>query len=177
LSRSGRDSDAPAGHADSATLAVRLHEQLRRRGEPYRIAFVSEPTCWTEAPETQKTLATQRRRWERGLGETLWRHKRMLWNLRYGVVGMLALPYFLIFEFLGAVVEVFGIVIVIVAVLLDAVSLSFLFAFMLVSTLVWIHLSFSGILLEEYAIRRYTRGMISRGSSSTHCWRRSGTAR
>jgi cellulose synthase/poly-beta-1,6-N-acetylglucosamine synthase-like glycosyltransferase len=140
-------------------LVVRLHEQLRRRGEPYRIAFISDPTCWTEAPETHKTLATQRRRWERGLGETLWRHKRMLWNPRYGVVGLLALPYFLIFEFLGAVVEVLGIVLVIVAVLLDAVSLAFLFAFMLVSTLIWIHLSLSGILLEEYAIRRYTRGV------------------
>ena len=103
-------------------LVVRLHERLRKRRERYRIAFLPEPTCWTEAPETHKTLATQRRRWERGLGEALWRHKRMLCNPRYGVVGLLAMPYFLLFEFLGAIVEVTGIVIVIVALATSAGS-------------------------------------------------------
>jgi cellulose synthase/poly-beta-1,6-N-acetylglucosamine synthase-like glycosyltransferase len=139
-------------------LVVHLHRHLRERGEPYRIAFVPEPTCWTEAPEDLKTLGTQRRRWARGLGETLWRHRRMIGNPRYGVIGLGALPYFLLFEFFGSFLELTGIAIVIVAVLVDAVSVAFLVAFTVVAVLLWIMLSFSAILLEEYAIRRYRRG-------------------
>jgi cellulose synthase/poly-beta-1,6-N-acetylglucosamine synthase-like glycosyltransferase len=142
---------------EDVELVVRLHAHLRERGDPYRIGFVPEPTCWTEAPEDLRTLGTQRRRWERGLGETLWRHRRMIGNPRYGVVGLFTLPYFLVIEFLGSLIELTGLVIVTVALLLDAVSIWFMVAFATVSILVWILLSFSAILLEEYALRRYTR--------------------
>ena len=140
-------------------LVVRLHAHLRKRGDKYRIAFVPEPTCWTEAPEDLKTLSTQRRRWQRGLGETLWRHRRMMGNPRYGTVGLLALPYFLVAEFLGSVIEVFGIFIVVAAVATGAVTVSALLAYTAVSMLVWILLSFSCIMLNEYAIRRYVSGV------------------
>jgi cellulose synthase/poly-beta-1,6-N-acetylglucosamine synthase-like glycosyltransferase len=143
---------------EDVELVVRLHALLRRRGEPYRISFVPDPTCWTEAPEDLRTLGTQRRRWERGLGETLWRHRRMLGNPRYGVIGLLVLPYFLLFEFLGSVLELTGIAVVLVALMVGAVSLPFLVLFTFVSILIWILLSFSAIMLEEYAIRRYRRG-------------------
>jgi cellulose synthase/poly-beta-1,6-N-acetylglucosamine synthase-like glycosyltransferase len=122
---------------------VRLHKHFRERGDRYRIAFVPEPTCWTEAPEDFKTLSTQRRRWQRGLGQTLWRHRRMMANPRYGTVGLLALPCFLVFEFLAPALELFGIRVVVVAVAVGAVSLSFLAAFSGVSMLIWILLSFS----------------------------------
>jgi cellulose synthase/poly-beta-1,6-N-acetylglucosamine synthase-like glycosyltransferase len=139
-------------------LVVRLHKHLRERGERYRIAFVPEPTCWTEAPEDFKTLSTQRRRWQRGLGQTLWRHRRMMANPRYGTVGLVALPCFLVFEFLAPALELFGILVVVLAVVIGAVSVSFLAAFTGMSMLIWILLSFSAVLLEEYAVRRYARG-------------------
>jgi cellulose synthase/poly-beta-1,6-N-acetylglucosamine synthase-like glycosyltransferase len=143
---------------EDVELVARLHAHLRKRGEPYRIAFVPEPTCWTEAPEDLRTLGNQRRRWARGLGETLWRHRRMIGNPRYGVVGLVALPYFLVFEFLGSVLELTGIAIVVVALLVGAVSVAFFVTFTVVAVLLWILLSFSAILLEEYAIRRYRNG-------------------
>ena len=139
-------------------LVVRLQARLRERHAKFRIAFVPEPTCWTEAPEDLKTLSTQRRRWQRGLGETLWRHRRLMGNPRYGAVGLLALPYFLVAEFLGSVIEVFGIFVVVAAVATGAVTVSALLAYTAVSMLIWILLSFSAILLEEYAIRRYVHG-------------------
>lgn len=37
-------------------LVVRIHRYLRQQGRPYRIEFVPEPVCWTEAPEDHKTL-------------------------------------------------------------------------------------------------------------------------
>ena len=41
-------------------LVVRLHRHLRERGERYRIVFVPDPVCWTEAPETMGQLSRQR---------------------------------------------------------------------------------------------------------------------
>ena len=139
-------------------LVAKLHRRLRERGEEYRVAFVPEPTCWTEAPETLRTLSRQRRRWQRGLGETLWHHRRMIGNPRHGVIGLFVLPYFLLFEFLGSVIELTGIGIVVLAALLEAVSIVFLVVFSFVCVIVWILLSFAAVMLEEYAIRRYKRG-------------------
>ena len=67
--------------------------------------FVPDPVCWTEAPETMRQLSRQRRRWQRGLGETLWRHRAVAGNGRYGALGTAAVPYFLLFEFLGPLIE------------------------------------------------------------------------
>jgi cellulose synthase/poly-beta-1,6-N-acetylglucosamine synthase-like glycosyltransferase len=143
---------------EDAELVARLHTYLRRRGEEYAIRFVPEPVCWTEAPADARTLARQRRRWQRGLGETLWRHRGRIFNPRAGAVGLLTLPYFLCFEFLGAVLEVLGIPVVLLAWLLGALSVSFFLAFLGVSVFLALIISISALLLEEYAVRRYERG-------------------
>ena len=80
-------------------LTVRLHRHMRDQRRPYRITFAPDPVCWTEAPSDMATLGSQRRRWHRGLWECLWRHRSMMLRRRYGAPGMLALPYFLVFEF------------------------------------------------------------------------------
>ena len=53
-------------------------------------------------------LGGQRDRWHRGLTDTLVRHRRMIFNPRYGAVGMVGLPFFVLFEFLGAFIEAVG---------------------------------------------------------------------
>ena len=52
-------------------LVVRLHRYHRERSIPYRITYVPDPVCWTEAPEDIGTLGRQRSRWQRGLSESL----------------------------------------------------------------------------------------------------------
>jgi cellulose synthase/poly-beta-1,6-N-acetylglucosamine synthase-like glycosyltransferase len=138
-------------------LVVRLHAHLRAHGEPYHIAFVPDPVAWTEAPEDLTTLSRQRRRWQRGLGETLWRHRRQIGNPRLGAVGLVALPWFVLVEFLGAIYEAFGLLLVLVAWLLGALSMSFFLAFLVVSILLGLVLSIAAIMLEEYAARRHER--------------------
>jgi cellulose synthase/poly-beta-1,6-N-acetylglucosamine synthase-like glycosyltransferase len=139
-------------------LVARLHRYLRDRDEEYRIRFVPDPVCWTEAPEDFRTLARQRRRWQRGLGDTLWRHRRLIGNPRFGTLGMLTFPYFLLFEFFGAIFELLGLPVVLAAWLLGALSLEFFLAFLTVSVLLSVLLSIAAILLEEYAVRRHERG-------------------
>ena len=58
-------------------LVMRLHKRLRDQGRDYRIVFVAEPICWTEVPVTIGVLHRQRRRWHRGLWETLWAYRTM----------------------------------------------------------------------------------------------------
>lgn len=69
---------------EDAELVVRIHRHFRDRAIPYRVVFVPDPVCWTEAPEDLRTLSRQRRRWQRGLGQTIWRHRRVVGRPRYG---------------------------------------------------------------------------------------------
>jgi cellulose synthase/poly-beta-1,6-N-acetylglucosamine synthase-like glycosyltransferase len=142
---------------EDVELVAHLQVHLRERGDEFRIAFVPDPVCWTEAPESLSQLSSQRRRWSRGLGETLWRYRRRIFNPRFGTFGLLALPQYLLFEFLGAIVELLGLAIVLVAWLLGVLSLSFFLAFLAVSILLSVLLSIGAILLEEYAVRRHER--------------------
>jgi cellulose synthase/poly-beta-1,6-N-acetylglucosamine synthase-like glycosyltransferase len=138
-------------------LVVRLHRYLRDRGEAYRIRFVPDPVCWSEAPEDVATLGRQRRRWQRGLGETLWRHRSQVANPHAGPLGLVTLPYFLLFEFLGAIVELLGIPVVIAAWFLGVLSVWFFLTFLAVSVLLSVLISIAAILLEEYAVQRHKR--------------------
>jgi cellulose synthase/poly-beta-1,6-N-acetylglucosamine synthase-like glycosyltransferase len=140
-------------------LVTRLHVHLRERDEEYRITFVPDPVCWTEAPEDLQTLARQRRRWQRGLGETLWRRRGAILNPRYGTVGMLALPYFVFIEFASAAIEALGLFIVLVAFFADAVSLAFLFVFLALSIVLSVVLSVAAIMLDGYAGRQHDRAV------------------
>ena len=136
-------------------LVVRLHEHMRRKKRKYRIVFVPDPVCWTEAPETVAVLNRQRNRWHRGLVRTLWTHRRMMFNPRYGAVGLVAFPYFFLFEMLGPFVEILGYVVVVLSYLLGILNLEFFLLFLGVSVLYGVFLSIAAILLEEISFRRY----------------------
>jgi len=136
-------------------LVVRLHAHMRRKRKPYRVVFVPDPVCWTEAPETLRVLARQRNRWHRGLLQTLWLHKRMLFNPRYGNVGLFAFPYFAVFELLGPFIETFGYLAVLVSYLLGILDVQFFLMFLAVAILYGMFLSVAAILLEEVSFRRY----------------------
>lgn len=136
-------------------LVVRLHEHMRRKKRPYRVVFVPDPVCWTEAPETLSVLARQRNRWHRGLLQTLWLHKGMLFNPKYGSVGLFAFPYFAIFELLGPFIETLGYLAVILSYLLGILDVQFFLMFLAVAVLYGMFLSIAAILLEEISFRRY----------------------
>jgi len=136
-------------------LVVRLHRHLRRNKRKYRVVFVPDPVCWTEAPESIKVLRRQRNRWHRGLVETLFANRGMLFNPRYGVLGMLAFPHAFLFEMLGPFVETLGYVVVLASFLLGILNLEFFLLFVAVAVLYGIFLSIAAVLLEEISFRRY----------------------
>jgi cellulose synthase/poly-beta-1,6-N-acetylglucosamine synthase-like glycosyltransferase len=136
-------------------LVVRLHRHLRRKGSKYRIVFVPDPVCWTEAPESLRVLMRQRNRWHRGLVQTLWAERGMFLNPRYGTVGMFAFPYFFLFEMLGPFIELLGYAAVVLSFALGILNLDFFVLFVTVAILYGIFLSIAAILLEEISFRRY----------------------
>ena len=136
-------------------LVVRLHENCRRKRMRYRIVFVPDPVCWTEVPTTFQILRRQRNRWHRGLLQSLWIHKRMFLNPKYGVIGMVTLPYFVIFEMLGPFVELTGYVTIPLAWWLGILNFEFLVLFFLLAVLCGVFLSVAAVLLEEISFRRY----------------------
>lgn len=89
-------------------LVVRLHRYEHEHGRRARVVHCPVPVCWTEVPSSPQALGKQRSRWHRGLIEILLYHRRMLLNPAYGTVGMVAMPYFLMFELLGPYVEAMG---------------------------------------------------------------------
>src|SRR5690348_15510147 len=89
-------------------LVVRLHRYLREHRLPDTTSFIPDPVAWTEVPATVRVLGRQRERWQRGLLETLWVHRDLLFNVRYGAVGLIAYPFFLFGEALSPLVEVLG---------------------------------------------------------------------
>jgi cellulose synthase/poly-beta-1,6-N-acetylglucosamine synthase-like glycosyltransferase len=100
-------------------------------------------------------LARQRNRWHRGLVEVLVKHRRMALNPRYGVVGLFALPYFIVFEALGPVIELAGYVNVVLALSLGWITWGVALVFGALAMLYGLVLSFGALLVEEHAFRRY----------------------
>ncbi|MFQ5442203.1 MAG: glycosyltransferase [Thermodesulfobacteriota bacterium] len=139
-------------------LVLSLHKHMIDSKEKYRILFVPDPICWTEAPQTLTMLARQRRRWHMGLGESIFRHRSMLFNPKYGRIGLFALPYQLVIEFLGPVIEIGGYGIVTACFFLGVVDERFFMLFLTMAILLGVLLSTGSILLEEMSYRRYPRG-------------------
>ena len=142
---------------EDAEVLVALHRLELDRKSDYRVVFVPEPVCWTEVPADRATLAKQRIRWSHGLAQVIWKHRRMVGNPRYGRIGTVALPFYLIFELLGPVLELIGVVAVVAGFALGILSADFVFLFTVVAVLFAILLSVSALLVEEVSYHKYTR--------------------
>lgn len=138
-------------------LVVRLHKHYRLARKPYRIVFVPDPICWTEAPEDLQTLKNQRIRWQRGLAESLVLNFNLLFHPRGGAVGWLAFPFMAVFEWLGPLIEVVGYLFMFVLFLFGMVSVQALWVFLFVAVGFGMLLSVSGLLLEEMSFHIYSR--------------------
>ena len=138
-------------------LVMRLHRLLRKQGRPYRIAFVPDPVCWTEAPESRRVLRNQRVRWQRGLAESLMLNRQLLFSKNGGTVGWVAFPFALLFEFASPVVELAGYLFFGVGLALGVVSLESTLLFLGLAIGVGMMLSIAGLMLEEMAFHVYPR--------------------
>lgn len=136
-------------------LVARLHRHLLEKGIDYQIRFVPDPMCWTEVPSDLKSLGRQRARWHKGLLDVLWPNRDMLFRPRYGRIGCFAFPYLWMFELFAPVIELGGIVTIILAACLGALSRGFFLQFLLFGYAFATMISIGAVLQEEITYKRY----------------------
>lgn len=149
------------GYADTVGEDMELVVRLRRlgyeTGRPSRVEFVPDPVAWTEVPESLAVLGHQRDRWHRGLTDVLWRHRRLFLNPRYGVLGLISFPAFVLVEWFSPIVEAAGLVALPLGLFLGAVDVPFAVLFFVAAYGLGLTLSTIALLLEELVFRRYGR--------------------
>jgi len=138
-------------------LILRLHRHCIDRKSNYRIKFISDPVCWTEVPEDLRMLGRQRRRWHLGLMQSIFQYRGMLFNPKYGKLGLCVMPYYLLIELLSPVVEVLGYIVVFLSYIFGMLSVEFLLLFVTLAIFYGVFLSTASIFLEEVTYRRYPR--------------------
>lgn len=138
-------------------IIVRMRRYMEEQKLPYKVAYIPDPLCWTEAPDNRKILISQRNRWTRGTIETLKIHKNIGFNPKYGILGVLSFPYWLIFERLAPIVEVVGMLYFIFLVLYQEISWSFVIGLFLLAYLFSLLFSFVAIFTEEFTYHQYKK--------------------
>lgn len=138
-------------------LVVRLHRVLSRERKPYRISFVADPVCWTEAPEDLRTLKNQRIRWQRGLGESLGMNRAFMFSRPVSLAGWFAFPFLWIFEWWGPFFELSGYIFMGWAYWAGLLSQEAFGAFMFVAVGMGVMLSTTSLLLEERSFHTFPK--------------------
>ncbi|HPP86793.1 MAG TPA: glycosyltransferase [bacterium] len=138
-------------------LVVKIHKYCLENKIPYKIAFTPDPVCWTEAPDNTIILGRQRSRWQRGTMETIFKHKKMLFNPKYKIVGLFGFPFFLIFEMLGPVVELAGYIYAFIALIIGTINFNFAIMLFIVAYCWGVLISILSIFIEEFSFKKYPR--------------------
>jgi cellulose synthase/poly-beta-1,6-N-acetylglucosamine synthase-like glycosyltransferase len=149
---------------------MRIHRHLTNERRSYHVEFVAEPISWTEVPVTARVLRSQRRRWHRGLWETLWKYRGMLGNPRYGRVGLVALPYYWAFELFAPLLEVAGLVLVVLGLALGVVNASYAYVFLAVAYGYAVLVTLAAMTVEELAFHKYDRWQDLRATLLASIW-------
>ena len=158
-----RDIAVAVGGYDTSTvgedmeLVLKMHSYMLETGEPYSVRYVPEPICWTEAPESFKFLSNQRTRWQRGALECLSRHKKMIFNPRYGRLGMVTLPTFVLVDLLSPIAEIIGYVLMIIFVICGWLDIRYFCAITVMIFGFGVLISVLSLALEQDKIERLSR--------------------
>lgn len=136
-------------------LVVRMRRYMEEQRLPYKVTYIPDPLCWTEAPVSFKILGRQRNRWTRGTIETLKFHKIMFMNPRYGLLGMLSYPYWFFFEFLAPLIEAFGLLVFLLFTLLGLVDWTFFAALLFFIMMFGLAYSVFAIFMEVATYNQY----------------------
>ena len=130
-------------------LVVRISRLMREKRQKFVIGYAFNANCWTEVPEDFRSLRTQRFRWHRGLIDILYFHRRLFFRPIYGKTGLIAFPYFLIFEAIGPLVEIQGYLMVFCAAVLGILDAKLALLLFVTTILFGIIVSLTSLLIAQ----------------------------
>lgn len=138
-------------------LVVRMRKLMHDKKIKYKVEYVPDPLCWTEAPESIKILIKQRNRWTRGTIETLRAHRNIFFNRKYGILGMLSYPFWLIFEWLAPIIEFTGLLYFGLLAYLGWINWDHFWLLLILVYSFSVMYSWMAILMEETTFREYDK--------------------
>jgi cellulose synthase/poly-beta-1,6-N-acetylglucosamine synthase-like glycosyltransferase len=134
----------------------RYMEELENKPK-YKVAYIPDPLCWTEAPDNYKTFTSQRNRWTRGTIETLRKHRKIGFNRKYGAMGVLSYPYWFLFERMAPIIELLGLLYFSLLISYGKVRWDYTIAFILLAYLFTVLFSIIAIISEELTYHQYKK--------------------
>jgi poly-beta-1,6-N-acetyl-D-glucosamine synthase len=138
-------------------LIVRMRRYMIETRQKYKVSYIPNPLCWTEAPESFANLLKQRSRWTRGTMETLWIHRKMFLNPKYKILGLVSVPYWFVFEYLAPVIEFTGLIITILLAIFNILSWKLFFILLLFVYSFAVMFSIFALLTEENTYHQYPK--------------------
>ena len=136
-------------------LVVRMRKYMADKKIKYKVVYISDPLCWTEAPSSLKVLGSQRNRWTRGTIDTILLHKNIFFNPKYGFMGMVSHPYWVFFEWMAPIIELLGLLYFILIALLGEPNWPFFYVMLFFVYFFAITFSTYAILFDHLAYNRY----------------------
>ncbi len=147
----------PASVGEDVELVIRLHRYLLQNDISYQMPFIPDPVAWTEVPADVTSLARQRERWHRGLATSLARNFELFFNYRYGKIGLVVFPFFVLGELLAPLVEFYGLLIVVLGLCMGLLGVQYAATFALVAWGYGVMVTLVAVVMEEATFRRYER--------------------
>jgi poly-beta-1,6-N-acetyl-D-glucosamine synthase len=138
-------------------LVVRMRKLMQDRKEKYKVEYIPDPLCWTEAPDSISVLIKQRNRWTRGTIETLQSHKDLFFNPKRGVLGMLSYPFWFFYEWLAPIIEFTGMIYFGILAYMGWINWGHFWLLVLMVYCFSVMYSWMAILIEETTFREYNR--------------------
>ncbi|MBP1629989.1 MAG: glycosyltransferase [Bacteroidetes bacterium] len=150
------------GGYDKSTVGEDLELVVRLRKYMYevekikhKIAFIPDPLCWTEVPSSFNILSRQRNRWTRGAIDTIIKHKKMFFNPRYGVIGMLSFPYWVMYEWLAPFVQSLGLIYLAILVYLGRINIEICVMILIFSIIFSVLYTSIAVFFEAFTYNKY----------------------
>jgi cellulose synthase/poly-beta-1,6-N-acetylglucosamine synthase-like glycosyltransferase len=138
-------------------IIFRMRRHMYKQNLPYHVAYIPDPLCWSEVPETLEEFINQRDRWSRGNLETLYTHKDMFFNQKFGRLGMLSYPYWFFYEWLAPILEFVGFLSVVLFYYFGILNWDFFVAITVTIYSFSVMFSFYAILWEIYSYNQYSK--------------------
>ena len=143
-------------------LTFRAHERFRREGRDYLIHCLPDSVGITESPNTYAKLVSQRERWQRVITETVIHYRRMWFNRRYGSVGFVGAPFYLLTEVVSPAIELIALATLAVAVVLGLFDPATFAVVLAAVAFVNAALTAGAILLDDLQSRLYRKRDLAR---------------
>ena len=138
-------------------LVMRLHRHCKDNAIPYKILFVPDPVCWTQAPFSMKMLLKQRNRWHRGMIDALISNRGMILNRKYGATSLVGISYFVFVEFIGPLIELFGYISIPILYFLGMLNTQFMVMLIVMAVFWGVSINVAAVFLDTYNFRRYKK--------------------